>query len=163
MVPKISPRWINHFLRMCDLLAAMSRDDKTKVGCVLIGPDKEVISTGFNGFPRGVRDDRDERYERPAKYMWFEHAERNAIYNAARRGAPLKGTTLIINAPPCTDCARGIIQSGVEEIIYPKDHAFANRSDWQENIDTATAMLLEADVVVRVYDTSKQIYLSKLP
>jgi dCMP deaminase len=143
-------------------MAGMSRDDKTQVGCVLIGPDKEVLSTGFNGFPRGIRDDVPERYERPAKYMWFEHAERNAIYNAARRGAPLKGTTLIINAPPCTDCARGIIQAGVEEIIYPKDHAFVSRLDWQENITTATNMLVEAGVVVSVWDSANQIYLSKL-
>lgn len=156
----LNVRWIEHYLQMCDLISKMSRDTKTKVGCVLIGADKEVISTGFNGLPRNVNDSVRARYERPEKYMWFEHAERNAIYNAARHGVPLKGTMLIINGPPCTDCARGIIQAGISTIIYPQDHIFSGRTDWQENIDTATEMLVEGGVSIRVYDFFTQSYLS---
>jgi dCMP deaminase len=129
----------------------MSRDDKTKVGCVIVGPDKDVVSTGFNGFPRGVDDTREERYERPAKYKWFEHGERNALYNAARRGTAMKGCIMFINAPPCSDCARGIIQCGIKRVIYPVKHAFIDRLDWKPDLDAARRMLKEAGVIISEY------------
>ena len=82
--------WDNRFLSMAKLIATWSRDRSTKVGAVIVGPNREVRSVGYNGFPRGVNDAIESRYERPGKYDWTEHAERNAIYNAARYGGPLR-------------------------------------------------------------------------
>jgi dCMP deaminase len=59
-----------------------------------------------------------ERYERPEKYMWIEHGDRNAIYAAARVGTPLEGCKMYLPGLPCMDCARGIIQVGIAEVVF---------------------------------------------
>ena len=115
----MNQNWNNFFMEMCETVALKSRDISTKVGAVIVGPDHEVRSVGYNGFPRNSDDDKLERYERPLKYIWTEHAERNAIYNASRVGIPLKGCTIYISSlPPCVECARAIIQSGISRVIY---------------------------------------------
>src|SRR5260370_34651295 len=98
-------------------IARWSKDRSGGVGCVIVGPDNEVRSTGFNGFPRGVNDEVESRHERPAKYKWTEHAERNAIYNAARVGIPIEGCRIYLPWFPCMECARAIIQTGIVELI----------------------------------------------
>lgn len=135
-------------MAICDVVASKSKDDSTKVGCVIVGPDNEIRGNGYNGMPRGVYDDVAERYQRPEKYKWFEHAERNAIYNCARVGIATKDCRLYVNSlPPCSDCARAIIQAGIKEIIlssleYPER--------WADSCGTALEMLAEAGVKVRV-------------
>ena len=77
----------------------------------------KIVSTGYNSFPRGIDDNVAERQERPEKYFWFEHAERNAIYNAARIGVSTKGCTMFLTCDiPCADCARGIINAGIIKV-----------------------------------------------
>ena len=75
------------------------------------------MSQGYNGFCTGCKDHITERYERPAKYFYTEHAERNALYNAARLGVSTKGCKIYTTLFPCADCARGIIQSGITRVI----------------------------------------------
>ena len=77
-----SDKWHNRFMDVAKLVATWSKDTSTKVGAVVVGPDKEIRSTGYNGLVRGVDDNIPERMERPTKYDFFEHAERNAVYNA---------------------------------------------------------------------------------
>ncbi len=84
--PRPVPSWDAYYLRICRHVASRSKDPNTQIGCVIVGPAHEIRSTGYNSFPRGIRDDVPERLGRPAKYLWMEHAERNAIYNAARAG-----------------------------------------------------------------------------
>ena len=86
------PSWDEYFLTLCDAVALKSKDRSTKLGCVIVGVGHEVRSTGYNGFPRGVNDNVDARHQRPEKYKWTEHAERNAIYNAARCGVSVLRT-----------------------------------------------------------------------
>ena len=74
--------WDQYFFDIVNVVKEKSKDRSTKVGAIIVGPDQGVRSTGFNGFPRGVNDNVDARHERPAKYLYTEHAERNAIYNA---------------------------------------------------------------------------------
>jgi len=113
--------WADYFLGMLPQIRSKSKDKHTKVGCVVVGPDHEIRTTGYNSFPRGLNDDVPERYERPEKYDWIEHSERNAIYNAARIGVSLKGCTIYMGGIPCIDCARAIIQSGITRIIYSSE------------------------------------------
>ena len=101
-------KWDERFLRLAREISTWSKDRSTRVGAVIIGEDKTPGPYGFNGFPRFVDDDRESRHERPEKYKWTEHAERNAIYNAARIGVPLKGCTMYVTHMPCADCARAI-------------------------------------------------------
>src|SRR3972149_4666305 len=105
-------KWPEFFFALAALAAKKSKDRSTKIGAVVVGPDNEVRSLGYNGFPRGINDDVEERHRRPAKYLWSEHAERNAIYNAVRAGICLRGCTMYVHSHPCVDCARAIIQSG---------------------------------------------------
>ena len=113
---------------MLEPIARRSKDPNTHVGCVIAGPDHNIRSTGYNSFPRGIRDDVPERLERPEKYMWIEHGDRNAIYAAARVGTPLEGCTMYLPGLPCMDCGRAIIQVGIVEVVY--DQAW--QTEWEK-------------------------------
>ena len=75
--------WDQYFLNIAEEVKQKSKDRRTKIGAVIVGKDHEIITTGYNSFPRGINDDVEERQVRPEKYYWFEHAERNALYKAA--------------------------------------------------------------------------------
>jgi len=111
-------KWDDYFFDIIDVVATKSKDPSTQFGCVIVGPDNELRSSGYNSFPRGLNDNVPERLVRPEKYFWFEHSERNAIYNAARMGISLKDCKLYIHGIPCVSCARAIVQVGIIEVIY---------------------------------------------
>lgn len=115
---RIIPDWNTYFMNLIGPIASRSKDPNTQVGCVVVGPENNIRSTGYNSFPRGIQDDIPERLERPEKYFWLEHADRNAIYAAARVGTPLEGCKMYLPGLPCMDCARGIIQVGIKEVVY---------------------------------------------
>ena len=143
----LTPRWDTYFMALCDFVAQQSKDFSTRLGCVIVGPNRSVLSTGYNGMPRGVSDDVPERQERPLKYAFFEHAERNALYNALYNGTTVKGGTLYCQWLPCADCARGIIQAGIVAVVV----ADMNMPDrWIESVDMGLTMMREAGIVVRV-------------
>lgn len=140
--------WLKYFFKLINVIKLKSKDSNTKVGSLIIGKDNEIISTGFNGFCRGVKDDVNDRniaprYQRPLKYKWTEHAERNAIYNAARK--VLKGTSLFVTWCPCSDCARGIIQSGIANIFIESNKVPAR---WFDDCCIALEMINEAGVKI---------------
>ena len=83
-------RWVEYFRNLAHQVKLKSKDESTQIGAIIVGKDKEIVSTGYNSFPRGLTDDIKSRQERPEKYYWFEHAERNAIYNAAIIGVSTK-------------------------------------------------------------------------
>jgi dCMP deaminase len=146
-------KWDTHFLNLCKEVASMSRDPSTKTGCVVVRPDKSIASTGFNGFPRGVDDNKEKRYERPFKYLFTEHAERNAIITAARHGVSLEGCTIYVTGPPCAECTRTIIQSGINEVVWPEDNPFEKNlevvSRWKDSLTASHEMMEEAGVWTR--------------
>jgi len=117
--------WDNRFMGLAREVASWSKDRSRKVGCVIMGPNREIRATGYNGFPRGVADDVEARHQRPAKYRWTEHSERNAIYNAARSGVSTEGCRIYLMWYPCMDCARAIVQAGIVEVI-------AVEPDWND-------------------------------
>jgi len=143
--------WDKYFMEMLPSIASKSKDQSTKCGCIIVGPDNEIRSTGYNSFPRGLNDNLQSRQERPEKYFWFEHAERNAIYNAARCGIPLKGCHVYITGFPCCDCARAIVQAGIVEVIYDNDpnNPFVKKGRWEEHYSRSIAMFKECKIVVR--------------
>jgi len=108
-------KWLKYFTAIMNVVKTNSPDIHTQVGAVITAQDNSIVSTGYNGLPRKVAH-LAERLQRPDKYNWMEHAERNAIYNAARNGVPLKGTVLYVSAPPCIGCTKAIIQSGIAVI-----------------------------------------------
>ena len=140
--------WDEYFMNLTRNVAVKSKDQSVKVGTVIVGPDHEVRSTGYNGFPRGVDESTSERWERPIKYQWIEHAERNAVYNAARMGTSVNGCTAYMESPPCTECGRALIQAGIKEVVVSRQNPFKDREDWKESIQFALDMLEEAGVKV---------------
>lgn len=141
--------WRQYFMTMVYLVAMKSKDPSTKIGAVIVGEDMEIRSTGYNGFPRNVTDNETtypERHERPEKYYWYEHAERNAIYNAARMGLSLKNCVIYTQKVPCADCARGIIQSGIKEVIYDSDRDSQMSEKWEDSAERSRIMFHETGV-----------------
>jgi dCMP deaminase len=140
-------KWDARFLILAQHVAEWSVDPSTKVGCVIVGQSNEVIAVGYNGLPRSV-EDTPERLERPHKYMWIEHAERNAIYAAARIGVPLQGSRLYLSWFPCIDCARAIVQVGIAEVIAVEPDW--SSEPWGPQFVQARALLHEGRVNLRL-------------
>ena len=136
-------------MELAGSIASWSKDRSRGVGCVVVSEDKRILSTGYNGFPIGLDDNAEHRHERPGKYLYTEHAERNAIYSAGLHGVSLKGGTLYSTLFPCAGCARAIIQSGVKKLVTRKPHA---DSKWEIEFAAAKEMLIETDVEIEYVD-----------
>ncbi|MCX6606868.1 MAG: deaminase [Acidobacteria bacterium] len=127
-----------------------SSDHKTKIGCIIVRPDKSILSEACNTFPEGVVDTIEKRKSAPDKYFWIEHAERNAIYAAARLGISTAGATLFVEITPCVDCARAIIQAGLVEVVINHDRTTEYRSErYSSEHSVSLEMLAEAGIPVR--------------
>jgi dCMP deaminase len=153
----MSERWDRHFLDMALLNARMSKDPSTKVGAIIVGPDFEIRSTGFNGFPRGIADTPERLNDRDAKLKIVVHGEMNAILNAARIGVSVKGCTMYLAAtdasgavwggPPCTRCTVEAIQAGIANIVSLPFKDVPSR--WKDDIAFAHGLLAEAGIGYR--------------
>ena len=144
--------WIEYFYNIAEEVKKKSKDKNTQIGAVIVGKDKEIVSTGYNSFPRGIDDERADRQEKPEKYFWFEHAERNAIYNAARIGVSTKGCTMYLTCGiPCADCARGIINAGISK-IYVRKGGGAQSQKWLDSGERSRQMFKEAGVQIEWYN-----------
>ena len=145
--------WDYRFMELARHVGKWSKDRSRQVGCVIVGPNNEIRSTGFNGFPRGVDDTIDARHERPVKYLWTEHAERNAIYNATRAGTSLENCRMYLPWFPCMDCARALVQVGIVELIAIKP----DETDLQWGTDFLAARELfdETNFRVRWFEERK--------
>jgi dCMP deaminase len=144
------PNWDQYYLSICKVVATRSKDPNTQIGCVIIGPAREIRSTGYNSFPRGIRDDVPERLVRPAKYLWIEHAERNAICNAARAGTATEECTIYVEIMPCMDCARAIVQAGIKSVVVSAERMSQYSSQYyDEHFGLVEVLFGEAGVSVR--------------
>lgn len=113
--------WDEYFMGVAMLAAGRSKDPNTQVGACIVSPENIIISTGYNGMPKGCSDDEFpwERTGEETKYPFVVHAELNAILNA--NGRDLRGSRLYVALFPCNECAKAIIQSGVKEVLYLSD------------------------------------------
>lgn len=138
--------WDLKFIELSRHIAEWSKDTNRKNSAVIVDSDNIVVSMGYNGFPRGCDDSIDVRYKQPDKYLYTEHAERNAIYHAARHGVSLKGCSMYVTMFPCADCARGLIQSGITKLISPIPDV--EHEKWGPHFKAAMIMLEEANVEI---------------
>ena len=146
----MSEKWDIRFVELAKHISQWSKDPSTKVGCVVVGEDREIRSTGFNGFPRGISDDTERLVNREMKYPLICQAEENAIMHAARIGVSLKGSTAYVTWPPCSRCARSLIQAGIKEVVYSNQEEIPER--WVEDFTISCEMLTEAGVIIRSVD-----------
>jgi dCMP deaminase len=122
-----------------------SKDPSTKVGCLLLAPESlQILSMGYNGFPRGVDENDQSRWERPIKYSFVEHSERNCLYNACRSGVCTNNSIAIITLYPCCDCCRALIQSGIKTVITAVPDFDHHR--WGDDFKISKLMFEEAKV-----------------
>ncbi len=148
--PRTVPTWDQYYLEICKVVAARSKDPNTQIGCVIVGPAHEIRSTGYNSFPRGIRDNVAERLERPAKYLWMEHAERNAICNAARAGTATEACTIYVEIMPCMDCARAIVQAGITQVVISASRMAQYSSEYyNQHFGLVEVLFSEAGIGVR--------------
>ena len=113
--------WDEYFIGIAMLAAKRSKDPSTQVGACIVSQDNIIISTGYNGMPKGCSDDEFswDREGADTKYPYVVHAELNAILNA--NGRDLRGSRIYVALFPCNECAKAIIQSGVKEVVYLSD------------------------------------------
>ena len=138
-------KWIARFTDLTKEIASWSKDLGTKVGSVIVRPDRTICSVGFNGFPRGIEDNPYAIANRDAKLFRTIHAELNAILSAKE---PLNGYSIFVwPFQPCSQCAAAIIQSGIKDVYCPfNDHL--NNERWSDSFMSALQMLDEANVRV---------------
>jgi dCMP deaminase len=136
--------WDQRFIDLAEYVGQWSKDRSTKVGAIIVDDDNRIVTTGYNGFPTGCNDDVEERHERPLKYAWTEHGERNAIYSAARR--ILEGCTMYLKWFPCSDCARGIVQSGIKKLVCCEPDF--DTPKWGEDFKISLEILTEGGVEI---------------
>ena len=139
-----SEKWDRRFLDLANFIAGWSKDPSTKVGAVIVRPDRTVASMGYNGFPRGVLDHEERYADREQKYAMVVHAENNALLNSRES---LEGYTLYVTPlPPCTQCAAAIIQRGIARVVV--DQKKDVPENWMKQFEISNTMFQEAGVSI---------------
>lgn len=141
--------WKEYFFGLAEHISKKSKDPSTKVGAIAVGKANQVLETGYNGIPRGVSDTLD-RMHRPEKYYWTAHAEMNLVATAAR--ARLEGSTVYVTHLCCNECAKALINAGVEKIFVGP----GTTSMPEKQFEVAMQMFREAGVTV-ILDCGAQI------
>ena len=113
--------WDEYFMSVAMLSSMRSKDPNTQVGACIVDRNNVILTTGYNGFPKGCSDDEFpwDREGEVTKYPFVVHAELNAILNAS--GKDLRDARIYVALFPCNECAKAIIQSGIKEVIYLSD------------------------------------------
>lgn len=159
MIPHVDTldKWDRRFIALATVIGSWSKDPATQVGCLLVR-DRRIIATGYNGAPRGVDETAPDRNERPEKYYWYEHAERNAIYNCAREAVSTEGATAYLTPlSPCADCARAFVQSGVVRVVTALTDAGVTRIE-HESFQRGYRILKEGgvDLILVRFNSDKE-------
>jgi dCMP deaminase len=149
----MTAQWTVRYLELAKHVATWSKDPSTKCGAVIIGSSCQVLSQGFNGFPRGIQDTPERLSCREVKYQFVVHAEMNAIYNASRTGTSLLNSSMYVyGLPVCSECAKGIVQVGICEVVMPRYEEVPQK--WAESFKLSMQILKEGGVKVTLLDHS---------
>ncbi|PIS41218.1 MAG: cytidine deaminase [Candidatus Kerfeldbacteria bacterium CG08_land_8_20_14_0_20_42_7] len=149
--------WDETFMLMAELIAERSKDPSTQAGAVIVNPSKIIVGVGYNGFPRGIKDE-ELSWEREGgfldtKYAYVVHAEENAIYNA---NTDTQGCSIYTTLFPCNECAKTLIQNGVKEIVFSSDK-YHDKDQWI----ASRKMLDKAGITYRQYAPEHTLELKK--
>jgi dCMP deaminase len=135
---------IDWAIDMARHVSKLSKDPSTKVGAVIFDPKGRIVSAGFNGFARGVKDTPERLAARDLKLRMVLHAERNAMAFAT---APLEGCVMVVTHPCCAQCAASLIQAGIAHVVYPAPTP-EFKARWAEDYELAMLQFNEARVTV---------------
>lgn len=110
-------KWDDRWLEMAKLVSTWSKDPRFKIGAIIV-KDRQLLSIGYNGFPREITDSDERLNDRESKRLFTIHAEKNAIYNAVHNGVKLTNATVYVyGLPTCSECMKGIMQSGITRVV----------------------------------------------
>ena len=137
-------KWHIKFINLAYEISQWSKDPSKKIGVVITDKDNRIISTGFNVFPKGLKDSIERLEDKEFKRAVTLHAEENAILYAKQ---DLTDCNLYIyGLPPCSHCAAMIIQSGIKNVYYriPKNYEISEH--WKDNLNLAKEILNEVNI-----------------
>lgn len=147
----VSDKWHRRYLELASTVAGWSKDPSRQIGCVAVNDKGQILSVGYNGFPRGINDDPVRLNNREQKYKFVVHAEKNMIYNATHNGVSLDGSTVYVSGlPVCSECAKGLIQVGVKQVIM--DDATNIRDNWAESWELTRFLFDEAHIKYKILE-----------
>ena len=142
-------KWDIRFVRIAKEVAEWSKDPSTQVGSIAV-KNRKIIATGYNGFPKGIKDAPRDLHDREMKLKLTVHAEKNMIYNAVEHGVKLEGSTVYIwGLPTCEECWKGLVQVGVSRVVMP-DIEFTD-DKWKEGCKFAKEYMEDVGIEVQEY------------
>lgn len=148
---KIINKWDKRYFEIAKSVASWSKDPSTKVGAVIVGSKGQILSQGYNGFPRGIEDTEIRLNDRPTKLKYVVHAEMNCIYNASYSGASLENSTLYVHGlPVCSECAKGVIQVGIKRVLMSYPKTIDDR--WRNSFNDSSLMFDESGMKYNCYE-----------
>lgn len=144
----MNTKWNKRYLSLAREISTWSKDPSRQIGAVAVSEKGRVLSTGYNGFPRGVNDSDVLYHDREYKYQRVVHAEMNCIFNATYNGACLDGSTMYVwGLPMCSDCAKGVIQVGVKAVYWDTDQEVPDQ--WSQSMLITQEMFDEVGIEFR--------------
>ena len=138
-------KWDQRFFDLAQLVASWSKDPNTKVGAVIVNDLKQVLSLGYNGFPRGVKDEEARYTDRACKHSFVVHAERNALDNAF---TDVRGSSMYVTHYPCNECAKGIVQKGIRRLFTPLPDPSKEYTKNEMLMSATNTMFIESGVEI---------------
>ena len=143
--------WDEKFMGLAQQYSSWSKDPSSRIGAIAVNPiTKQILSGGYNGFPRGIEDTVERLSDRPTKYKYVVHAEANMIYNATYTGVSLNGSHVYIyGLPICSECAKAIIQVGVKKVYMLDSHVII-ASRWEESWKLTKDMFKESGIEIEL-------------
>ena len=144
-MPTFKGEWNKRYLELAYAVGNWSKDPSKKIGAIAVGSKGQVLAQGYNGFPRGIRHSPERLNNREEKYKFVVHAEMNLIYNASYNGVSLdKSTVYVTGLPVCSECAKGLIQVGVQQVIMPEQTDTPEK--WKDSFEFTKQLFEEAGV-----------------
>ena len=142
----MNEKWTIRFLELAEHFSKWSRDPSTQVGAIAVSQDRQILSIGWNGFPRGILDSQDRLSDRNKKYELIVHAEQNLIYNSSLNGISLaKSSLYVYGLPVCLECAKAVAQVGIKT-VYSGVIDLEKCNRWKESTDKAQKIFDELDI-----------------
>ena len=142
--------WNLRFMDLAKQVSTWSKDPSKKIGAVVVGSKRQILSTGYNGFPRGIEDTGERLNDRDLKYKYVVHAEMNAIYNATYTGTSLDGASMYVyGLPICHECAKGIIQVGIKEVFIDRK-SLLDKPNWYDSYLKSKEMFDDVGITIKL-------------
>lgn len=149
-------KWTQRFLSIAREVSTWSKDPSAQVGAVIVGENRNILATGYNGFPRGIYDYQHRLDNRTEKYKYVVHAEKNCLYNALYNHVDIREATMYVyGLPVCNECSKGILQSGITSVVM--QYVEIKNPAWTESLAITKQIFCEANINFEIYSNDKLI------